>query len=193
MWGGTIRKWCQKIEGNFGTENFINKRGRLAFQSVKHLPIWPNLSYICLHDSEPCQQSSSKNTTSTLELQYHYNHKLNHKADEMRTWRKDLWEKKEEKKNFSRTTSNLSRKKCGAFITAVHCWHRTLMCIWCASRKWRKECHWNGNYFDNRAEILRREPSVLLHSNYMNLHGHHESWNRSWSFNGYTAFLKSWA
>lgn len=88
---------------------------------------------------------SSKNTTSTLELQYHYNHKLNQKADEIRTWRKNLWGEKKEK-NFNRTTSNLSRKKCGAFITAVHCWHTTLMCIWCASRKWRKECHWNGNY-----------------------------------------------
>lgn len=40
---------------------------------------------------------------------------------------KTCGEKKE--KNFNRTTSNLSRKKCGAFITAVHCWHTTLMCI----------------------------------------------------------------
>lgn len=52
---------------------------------VRHLPNLPNLSYICLHNSEPRQQSSSKNTTSTLELQYHYNHKLNQKADEIRT------------------------------------------------------------------------------------------------------------
>lgn len=65
-------------------------------------------------------------------------------------------EKKTWKSRLQWDIIKFKQQKCGAFITAVHCCRATLMCVWCAGRKRRKKCHWNGNCRRNRAELLLR-------------------------------------
>lgn len=54
------------------------------------------------------------------------------------------------------------------------------MCVWCAARKRRKKCHWNGNRRRNRAEFLPRRalhvsdtPITWIQAAAMNHRGDH--------------------